>query len=89
MGLADSLPDLHRPAGVLGLRPVEIERDADLPEDEGRGQRLQGAADRELLALSQQQVRAAGSAGRHRRPRRGLVHGAVLRLVLPDPQSEA
>src|SRR6266567_8723621 len=49
MGLADSLPDLHRPAGVLGLHPVEIERDADLPADEGRGQRLQGAADRETL----------------------------------------
>ena len=89
MGLAHSVPGVADPAGVLGLHPAQAERVADLPADEGRGQRLEGAADRQLPALSEQQVRAAGAARRHRRPGRGLVHGAVLRPVLPDHHAQA
>ena len=50
MGLAHAVPRLGRPAGLLGLDPAQAERDADLPEDEGRGQRLEVAADRQLPA---------------------------------------
>ena len=84
LGLAHSVPGVADPAGVLGLHPAQAQRIAGLPAHEGRGQGLEGAAHRQLPALSQQQIRAAGAARRHRRPRRGLVHGAVLRPVLPD-----
>ena len=36
MGMAHSVPGLADPAGVLGLYPAQAQRDADLPEDEGR-----------------------------------------------------
>ena len=51
-------------------------------KEEGKG--LEAPADRLLLQAPQQQVCAAGAAGSHRRPGRRLVHGAVLRPVLPD-----
>ena len=38
MGLADPVPGLARPAGVLGLHPAEAERVAGLPADEVGGQ---------------------------------------------------
>ena len=88
LGLAHSVPGVGDSAGLLGLHPAQAERVADLPEDEGRRQRLEGAADRELLPLSEQQVRAAGAARRHRRPRRRLVHGAVLCAVLPADHAQ-
>ena len=74
---------------VLGLGPAEAEREPDLPEDEGRRQRLEVASDRQLHALSEQQIRAARVARRHRRPGRGVVHGAILRPVLPHHHAEA
>ena len=46
LGLAHSVPGLDRAARRLGVDPAEAERVAGLPEDEGRGQDLQGAADR-------------------------------------------
>ena len=57
--------------------------------DEGRGQGLEVAADRQLPALSEQQDRAAGAVRRDRRPGRGVVHRAVLRPVLPAHHAEA
>ena len=59
VGLAHPVRRVGHPAGVLGLHPAQAERVPDLPEDEGRGQRLESAADRELPALSEQQIRAA------------------------------
>ena len=50
LGLAHSVPGLAHPAGLLGLYPAQAQRVADLPEDEGGGQRLESAADRQLLA---------------------------------------
>ena len=41
---------LARPAGVLHLHPAQAARVAGLPEDEGRGQRLEVAAARQLPA---------------------------------------
>jgi hypothetical protein len=49
---------LDRPARRLGLDPSEDERIADLQEDEGRGQGLQGAADRSLRPVEERQDRA-------------------------------
>ena len=89
LGLADSVLGLGRPAGVLGLHPAQTRRIAGVQEDEGRGQGLQVAAYRQFPALSEQQVRAARAAGRDCRPGRGLVHGPVLRAVLPDHHAEA
>ena len=53
---------------------------------EGKGS--SEAADRKLPAVSEQQVRAARSARRHRRSGCGLVHGTVLRAVLPHHHAE-
>ena len=75
---------------VLGLDPAAAPNEfAGLREDEGRGQGLQGAADRKLPALSEQQIRAARAARRDGGPRRGVVHGPVLRAVLPDHHAQA
>ena len=89
VGLAHSVLGLADPARVLGLHPAEAAGVADLPEDEGRGQGLQVSADRQLLQVSEQQVRAARAARRDRRAGRGVVHGAVLRSVLPHHHAEA
>ena len=62
---------------------LKLNEIAAVPEDEGRGQGLEGAADGELLPVVEQQDRAAGAARRHRRPRRGVVRRTVLRAVLP------
>ena len=56
-------------------------------KEEGKGSKR--AADRELLPLSQQQIRAARAARRHRRARGGVVHRAVLRPVLPHHHAQA
>ena len=77
------------PARLLGLHPAQAARVAGVPEDEGRGQGLEVAADRQLPQVSEQQVRAARAARRHGRPGRGLVHGPVLRAVLPDHHAQA
>src|SRR5204862_6579751 len=89
LGLASAVLALAVPARLLGLYPAEARRVAGVPEDEGRGQRLEIAAHRQLPQVPEQQVRAARAARRHRWPGRGLVHGAVLRAVLhPDlPQA--
>ena len=59
-----------------------------VPEDEGRGQDLEGAADRVVRPVEEPEDRAAGAARPDRRPGRGLVHGPVLRAVLPDADAE-
>ena len=64
------------------------ERIARLPEDEGRGQDLQGAADRILRPVEEPEDRDPGADRPDRRPGRGLVHGPVLRAVLPDASAE-
>ena len=77
-----------RAARHLGLDPAAPERIAGVPEDEGRGQELEGAADRSLRQLEQRQARAPRAVRRRDGPGRGLVHRPVLRAVLPaiDPQ---
>ena len=59
VGLAHSVPGLGAAARRLGLDPAAAERIAGLPEDEGRGQGLEGAADRSLRQLEQRQDRAS------------------------------
>ena len=53
---------------VLGLHPAEAQRVTDLRAHEGGGEGLEGAVDRQLLALSQRQVRAARPVRRRGRP---------------------
>ena len=76
------------PARHLGLDPAAAQRIAGVPEDEGRGQGLEGPADRSLRQLEQCQDRHPGADRRHHGSGRGLVHRPVLRAVLPaiDPQ---
>ena len=88
LGLAHSVPGLHPAAGRLGLDPAVDERIARLPEDEGRGQDLQGAADRILRPVEEPEDRDPGADRPDRRPGRGLVLGPVLRAVLPDADAE-
>ena len=47
---------------------LQLQRVAGLPQHEGRGQGLEGAADRGFRQLEQRQDRAARAARRHRRP---------------------
>ena len=62
LGLAHSVPGLDRAARHLGLDPPAAEGDPGLPEDEGRGHALQGAADRGVRPVEERQDRAAGAA---------------------------
>ena len=89
LGMAHRLPDLDRPARLLGLHPAQAAGVAGLPEDEGGGEGLQGAPHRQLPPLSEQQVRVARAVRRDRRPGRGLVHGPVLRAVLPHDHARS
>jgi hypothetical protein len=82
------VPGVPHPADLLDLHPAQAERVAGVPADEGRGPRLQEPAHRQLPQVPEQQVRAAGPPGRHGRPGRGVVHGAVLRPVLPHHHAE-
>ena len=66
------------------LHPAAAERVAGVPADAGRGPRVEGAADRQLPALPEQQVCAAGAPRRDGGAGRRLVHGPVLCAVLPD-----
>ncbi len=84
LGLAHSVHRLHPAAGRVGLHPSVDERVARLPEDEGRGQDLQGAAVRVLRPMEEPEDRDPGADRPDRRPGRGLVFGPVLRAVLPD-----
>ncbi len=89
LGLAGAVPDLAGASRLLDLHPAQAERVAGLPADEGGGQGVEVAAQRQLLALSEQQVRAARPLRRRRRPGGGLVHGAVLRPLLPHHHAQA
>ena len=72
----------------LGLHPAQAERVAGVPRDEEPGQGEQGAAEGRLRQLVEPQDRAAGAVRRGGRAGRRLVHGAVLRAVLPDRDAE-
>ena len=89
VGVADPVPALARPAGDLGLHPAEAERVADLPEDEVGGEGEQEADPGQLRELVEREDRAGRAVRRGRRPGRRLVHGPVLRAVLPDHDAEA
>ena len=88
LGLARSVPAVVPPADHLGLDPAQPERDAGLQEDEGRGQDLEGAAVGVVRPVEERQDRPARAARPHRRPGRRLVHGPVLRALLPDRAAE-
>ena len=68
---------------------LRLNENSAVPQDEGRGQGIESSSDGELLPLPEQQVRAAGALGRHRRSRRGVVHWPVLRFVLPHHHTQA
>ncbi len=88
LGLAHSVPGLDPAAGHLGVDPAVAERIARLPEDEGRGQDLQGAADRIVRPVEEPQDRDPGAGRPDGRPGRGLVLGPVLCAVLPDAAAQ-
>ena len=83
MGLAYSIPAVGRAARRFRRHPPEAERIAGVPEDEGRGQGLEGPADRILRPLEQRQDRADRTVWRRDGSGRCLVHGPVLCAVLP------
>jgi hypothetical protein len=61
LGLAHSLRGVRAAAGRVGVDPAVDERVARLPEDEGRGQDLQGAADRVLRPVEEPEDRHPGA----------------------------
>ena len=88
MGLAHSVLGVVLPAADLGLYPPAVAGVADVPADEGRRQRLQGAAHRVVPALGQSQDRAARAVRRDRGRGGGLVRRSVLCAVLPPADPE-
>ena len=88
LGLAHSVPGLDRPARHLGLDPAADAGEPGLPEDEGGRLAVEGAADGSLRPVEERQDRAARAARPRRRPGRRLVHGPVLRAVLPAEHPE-
>ena len=67
---------------------LQTQRVAGVPENEGRGQRIQAAPDRSIRQLGQSQDRYPGIVRRNRRRSRDLVRRAILRAVLPHPDAE-
>ena len=88
VGLAHSVPGVDRLLDLLRLHPAQAQRVAGVQPDEGRGQGVEVAAQGQLPQVPEQQVRAARPARRDGRPGCGLVHGAVLRTVLPDHHAQ-
>ncbi len=88
LGLARSVPALGHPAHRLDLDPLEPERVAGLPEDEGRRQDLQAPAERSLRPMVERQDRDPCAVRRDRGRSRGVVWRTVLCAVLPDPDHQ-
>ena len=89
LGLAHPVLGIPDPADLLHLHPAQAGRVAGVQEDQERGDDLQVPSDRRLRQLEERQDRAAGAARCHRGPRRGLVHGSVLRAVLSSDHAQA
>src|SRR6478752_6320709 len=70
------------------LDPAAAQRVTRLQEDEGRGYRFQGSAVGSLRTVEEPEVRDHRAVRPRRRPGRGLVHGPVLRPVLPAEHPE-
>ena len=88
LGLAHSVPALDLLLGISIWIRLQPQRIAAVPEDEGRGQELEGAADRSLRQLVNAKIAILALLGGDRRPGRGLVRRPVLRAVLPGQHAE-
>ena len=88
LGLAHSVPGVDLPAGHQRVDPPVDERVARLQEDEGRGQDLEGAAERIVRPVEEPEDRHPRARRPDRRPGRRVVHGPVLCAVLPDADAE-
>ncbi len=90
MGLARTLPDLHRARSRFALHPPADEGVADLPAHQGHRRCVHKAAEGSVHAVAQPEAGADFAVRRHGRTGRGLVHGPVLRALLSadDPQGE-
>ena len=89
VGLAHPVPAVDHPARCVDLDPPAARGVAGLCPHQGGRQELQDAAARGLRPVGERQDRALRPARRHRRPGGGVVHGPVLRPVLPHPDAEA
>ena len=89
VGMAAAVPALAGPADRLDLHPGPPQRVARLPAHEGPGEGIGLPPARQLLPLPEQQVRLPRSLRRRGRAGCGLVHGAVLRPLLPHHHPEA
>ena len=83
LGLAAAVLRLVAAARGVAVDPAAAQREPGLPEDEGRGHDLEGAADRGLRPLGERPARADRAVRRGRRAGGGVVHRPVLRAVLP------
>ena len=88
LGMAHSVPGLDRAARDLGVDPPADARESRLPKDEGGRLALESAADGSFRPMEERQDRAARPVRPRRRPGRRLVHGPVLRAVLPAEHLE-
>ncbi len=84
VGMAHSVPALHRAARHLGLDSAEAERIAAVPGDEESGRDVEGAAHGVVRTMEQPAIGAARPFRTDGRAGRRLVHRTVLHAVLPD-----
>ena len=68
---------------------LKLEESPVFKKIKSEGQDLEGTTHRKLRQLEQREDRAARAAWRHRRPGRGVVHGPVLRAILPHHHAQA
>ena len=90
LGLAHPVPALDHPARrSRSGSACSSTKSPAFQQMKAEGKRSKAPLTRSLRPLGQRQDRAPRPARRHRRPGGGLVHGPVLRPVLPDPDAEA
>ena len=88
VGLARAVPAVDRPGGDLALHPHDAEGVAALRVDQGAGEDVDRAAARELRQLGEPAHRPARALRRDRGTGHRLVHGPVLRALVPADGAE-
>src|SRR5208337_947267 len=84
VGMASSLPLIHRSFGVFHLYPCLSSRDTHLSEDEGRRTLFKNSHPGELLQDPKQQIYLFIPIWCDGRPRSSLVYWTILYIILSN-----
>ncbi|CAG9251615.1 hypothetical protein BCEP4_1320028 [Burkholderia cepacia] len=88
LGLARAVRRVDPAARGVGVDPDAVERIAGVPAHQGGRQDVEGAADRSVRPVEEPEDRDPRARRPDRRPGRRVVHGPVLRAVLPHADAE-